>query len=410
MAANLLKLLENEFSDDAIAKIASFVGETPAHTQAAIGQAVPATVAALAQKSQTTQGAADLYGTLQRSGFDGTFGSLGTLLKAGAGGSDLVKTGGPLASNIFGAQRTGVTDAIAAATGIRAQSAGSLLAIAVPVVLNLVGREAATAGGFNAASVATLLGGQWGFLQHVLPAGLASVLGWTRVAEPVRAYETPRAEPARAYTAPVHPDARAYDRGSSLGWLKWAIPLLLLVPILYWAFGLRNHEPTRNLEAVGPAVGTAGTRLIKQHLGCGRDLDVAPNGVESGLVAFIDNPSFPADRETWFTFDRLEFETGSATLTPGSQPQLRNIVEILRCYPNVTVKFGGYTDNVGDPASNQQLSQLRADNARQAVIAQGIDASRVEAQGYGQDHPVASNDTAEGRQRNRRIDIRVTKK
>ena len=141
-----------------------------------------------------------------------------------------------------------------------------------------------------------------------------------------------------------------------------------------------------------------------------RDLDVAPNGVESGLVAFIDNPSFPADRETWFTFDRLEFETGSATLTPGSQPQLRNIVEILRCYPNVTVKFGGYTDNVGDPASNQQLSQLRADNARQAVIAQGIDASRVEAQGYGQDHPVASNDTAEGRQRNRRIDIRVTKK
>ena len=180
------------------------------------------------------------------------------------------------------------------------------------------------------------------------------------------------------------------------------------MPILFWA--LRNREPTRGLEAVGPAVGTAGTHLVKQHLGCGRDLDVAPNGVESGLVAFIDNPSFPADRETWFTFDRLEFETGSATLTPGSQPQLRNIVEILRCYPNVTVKFGGYTDNVGDPASNQRLSEARADNARQTVIGMGIDQSRVEAQGYGQEHPVASNDTAEGRQRNRRIDIRVTKK
>ena len=88
MAANLLKLLENEFSDDAIAKIASFVGETPANTQAALGQAIPATVATLAQKSQTSQGAADRFGTLQRSGFDGTFGSLGTLLKAGAGGSD----------------------------------------------------------------------------------------------------------------------------------------------------------------------------------------------------------------------------------------------------------------------------------------------------------------------------------
>jgi outer membrane protein OmpA-like peptidoglycan-associated protein len=82
----------------------------------------------------------------------------------------------------------------------------------------------------------------------------------------------------------------------------------------------------------------------------------------------------------------------------------------MKCYPNVNLKIGGYTDNVGDAAANQRLSQARAENTKQAIVAQGIDASRLEAEGYGPDHPVASNDTEQGRQQNRRIDVRVTKK
>jgi len=124
----------------------------------------------------------------------------------------------------------------------------------------------------------------------------------------------------------------------------------------------------------------------------------------------VDLMASRTDKETRFTFDRLQFETGSANLAPGSEQQVRNIAEILRCYPNVNLKFGGYTDATGDAAANQRLSQARAETARQAVISQGVDSSRIEAEGYGQEHPVAGNDTNDGRQRNRRIDVRVTKK
>ena len=82
----------------------------------------------------------------------------------------------------------------------------------------------------------------------------------------------------------------------------------------------------------------------------------------------------------------------------------------MNCYPNVNVKVGGYTDNVGDPAANLKLSQTRADNTVAAIASNGIPRTRLESEGYGEQHPVAGNDTAEGRQRNRRIDVRVTRK
>jgi outer membrane protein OmpA-like peptidoglycan-associated protein len=145
-------------------------------------------------------------------------------------------------------------------------------------------------------------------------------------------------------------------------------------------------------------------------LTCGQELEVAANGVEAKLISFIDDKSRAVDDTSWFTFDRLEFETASATLLPGSQPQLRNIAAVMNCYPNVNIKVGGYTDNVGDPASNLKLSQARAENTAAAIVTHGIARNRLEAEGYGEQHPVASNDTAEGRQRNRRIDLRVTRK
>jgi outer membrane protein OmpA-like peptidoglycan-associated protein len=281
--------------------------------------------------------------------------------------------------------------------------------------MNIIGREASASGGFNAASIARLLGDQMGFLRSAAPAGLISALGFGAPEEPPRTYEprvsdAPRAEPARTYahSEPTH----VHDRGGGFGWLKWAIPLLLL-GLLIWGFtGTRNRGSDREM-ASGPGatpVGTAGAVLVKQRLSCGQELDVAPSGIERRLVSFIDDKGRRVDNETWFTFDRLAFETGSANLAPASDPQIRNIAEILRCYPTVNLKIGGYTDNTGDPAANQRLSQARAETARQAIVRQGIEPTRIEAEGYGQEHPVASNDTDDGRQRNRRIDVLVTKK
>jgi outer membrane protein OmpA-like peptidoglycan-associated protein len=76
----------------------------------------------------------------------------------------------------------------------------------------------------------------------------------------------------------------------------------------------------------------------------------------------------------------------------------------------VAIKVGGYTDSTGDAAANRRLSRERARTTMNALVALGVGQQRLEAEGYGEEHPVASNDTDEGRQRNRRIDLRVTHK
>ncbi len=134
------------------------------------------------------------------------------------------------------------------------------------------------------------------------------------------------------------------------------------------------------------------------------------DGIENSLVNFLEG-SAPVDKTTWFNFDRLTFATGSAQLDmEKSRDQLVNIAEILKAFPKAKLKIGGYTDNVGDAAANQKLSAERAANVKVAIEGLGIAGDRLEAEGYGQEHPVASNDNEEGRAQNRRIAVRVTEK
>ena len=140
------------------------------------------------------------------------------------------------------------------------------------------------------------------------------------------------------------------------------------------------------------------------------ELNIPQLGIENRLIEFIEDSSRPVDTTTWFDFDRLLFDTGKATLQPSSQEQLGNIAAILKAYPKVKVKIGGYTDNVGSKESNLKLSQDRATNVMKELIRLGIDPSRMEAEGYGEEHPVADNATEEGRAQNRRISLRVTAK
>ena len=151
-------------------------------------------------------------------------------------------------------------------------------------------------------------------------------------------------------------------------------------------------------------------KFLAVKLPNGVDLNVPEFGVERKLIAFIDDKSKPVDKTTWFSFDRLDFETGSANLKPTSAEQLKNIAEIMKAYPKVALKIGGYTDNVGNADANLKLSQKRAENTMQEIVKLGVDAKRLEAEGYGEKHPVADNSTEEGRQKNRRIDLRVTNK
>ncbi|MBX7240478.1 MAG: sodium-translocating pyrophosphatase [Bacteroidia bacterium] len=168
-------------------------------------------------------------------------------------------------------------------------------------------------------------------------------------------------------------------------------------------------QPSPAEEASKVTFGDLGA-FAKRKLASGTELNLPANGVENKLISFIEDSSKPVDKSTWFSFDRLLFETGKSVLKPESQEQLQNIASVLAAYPKVNLKIGGYTDNTGDPKSNLKLSQERASNVKAELEKLGVDAKRMEAEGYGQDHPIAKNDTEENKAKNRRIDVRVTQK
>jgi outer membrane protein OmpA-like peptidoglycan-associated protein len=112
----------------------------------------------------------------------------------------------------------------------------------------------------------------------------------------------------------------------------------------------------------------------------------------------------PTPEPEGLVLDGILFDHGSATIEAESNPRLDRVVEYMTHMPSVRIRISGHTDNVGDARRNQQLSEQRAEAVRSYLVSHGIDASRVEAVGYGDQHPVATNDTEEGRAQNRRIE------
>jgi outer membrane protein OmpA-like peptidoglycan-associated protein len=102
------------------------------------------------------------------------------------------------------------------------------------------------------------------------------------------------------------------------------------------------------------------------------------------------------------------FDTAKYSLKPGARERLAKVAGILMAYPDLHVEVEGHTDSTGTPEFNQRLSQERADAVREFLLEQGAKTGDIDARGFGEDQPVATNDTAAGRQLNRRVDLVVT--
>lgn len=395
MAVNLLDLLSREINDDVISGFASALGESSGATKSALSSVMPALLGGVMSKASTAQGASDLLRLAEQHGLDGSKpGALAGALGALGGTNSVMKLGSALLPAIFGTRQNSVVDWLTSAGGLNRNSTVNLMSLAAPLFLNWLFKQLRAGGAYNAAGLASLLGSQSSFLKGSAPAGLLNVLGLDGDIRPAQA------------------TVAAAGGGSS--WWKWLLPLLAIA-LLFWLWRGRRHEaevattpePAPAAEVQPPAP----TRVfVIRPLPTGVNLNIPEDGIEAKLVAFIEDASRPVDKTTWFTFDRLEFETASAVLKPSAQEQLKNIADILAAYPQVEIKIGGYTDSVGDDADNLKLSQDRATNTMNALVALAVAPTRVTAEGYGEQFPVDSNDTEEGRQHNRRIDLRVTKK
>lgn len=103
----------------------------------------------------------------------------------------------------------------------------------------------------------------------------------------------------------------------------------------------------------------------------------------------------------------VQFETGSNTLKTSSYSVLDQVAGIMQKYPSYSLSISGYTDSVGEASSNQRLSERRAKACFDHLVSKGVSASKMSYAGYGESSPIASNDTKEGRARNRRVEFRI---
>lgn len=421
MSHNLLSFLEGQLSSDVVARLSAFIGEPQVQTGTAALAVQQALLVAMTQKAASSHGVGELLGMLHSA--DGAS-SLGHMagLSAGTNLGDLVYAGAPFATSLLGDSQPAVVEWLSAAIGIGRDSATSLLGLLSPVVLAGISRYLTShSTGVNASSITNVLGNQSAPLLANIPLGLAGALSMPSVAELTRN--------ARS-SAPADNDTT--DTG--LEFLKWVLPLIALTALLVYVMSRRSavDETTRTAsaaaraEVAAPTTGSGSDTSTPDSDGAAAEPDlgalvdrslprlpairVPENGIESRLLAFITDTTRAVDSTTWFTFDRLEFDTASATLRPASNAQLDAVASILKAYPRVTLKIGGYTDNVGDDVANLRLSSDRAEATKKALTARGIAARRLDTEGFGRQFPVASNVTEQGRQRNRRIDVRVTRK
>jgi OOP family OmpA-OmpF porin len=103
-------------------------------------------------------------------------------------------------------------------------------------------------------------------------------------------------------------------------------------------------------------------------------------------------------------FKNLEFDLGKATISSKSYPPLDRVAELL-VKKNFSLKISGHTDNIGSESSNLKLSKDRAESLKAYLVSKGANPSRIEATGYGETQPIASNKTGAGRQKNRRVEL-----
>jgi outer membrane protein OmpA-like peptidoglycan-associated protein len=392
-------------------------GESAPAVQSGLGAATAATLDGLASKSSDSGFLGQVIGLLGGGTGQNLLSSLSSIASGGATGAtgDLVNRFLPM---VFGSQQGQVANAISQQFGLSASSGTGLLKMAVPLVLAYLGKMQSS-GTLTAGSLGDMLRAEAPNLRSYLPTGLLGGAAGVASAAASRATTAVQSSARAAASAPPRWLVPAAIAGALI--LAWLVirsmstpkPVQTAANVTAEAVNGAASAASSAASAAGDAATSAWAALgdlMKVKLPDGSELNVPSRGVEARLVTFLNDSSAPVSDQSWFDFDRLLFDTGKATLQPASEEQLTNIASILKAYPQVKIRIGGYTDNTGDPATNLQLSEERADNVMAELVRLGIDPARMSAKGYGAEDPIADNSTEEGRQKNRRISLRVTDK
>jgi outer membrane protein OmpA-like peptidoglycan-associated protein len=215
-----------------------------------------------------------------------------------------------------------------------------------------------------------------------------------------------------------------FEKQYSMGWLLSLLLLVLSAGLVMYFIKGGNDDSIPGLQADMQEIVTAPDTAAKANglthksfaikLSDSTQITAYKNGIENQLVLYImsKNPADSISKNRWFDFDDLNFKTGSADITDSSMHQVQNIAAILKVYPRVKIKIGGYTDKTGDDALNLKLSQQRADAVIAVLKKAGVKPEQLAgAEGYGSQFAKAAADAPdEEKQKDRRISVNVRAK
>jgi len=430
MSFNLIDEAKSLLPSDLISKAASSLGETESGIQRAVNGSIPTVLSGLLNQSSST-GASGVLDMVRNASGSNIMGNLGGLL-SGSSMSGIGATVMGWLRSLFGDRLSNVTNSLASFAGIKPSSASSVMSLATPAVLGSVGNYVKE-NNLSASGLGSFLMTQKNSILNAVPSGfnLASALGLSSLGD-IGSRISSTVSSAGSYTA------NTVGRTSGTRWL-WFLLLLVGAGLLIWLF---TRKPSPKEEAttvttdttaattpsVAPAPVTVKGKLdtvtgnFIYDVGDMITIDLPNNGgqlnagmysTEARLVEFLKDPNAVVDtvNGNWFDFTNVRFKTGSSTITDDSHTQLKNLVTIIKAFPNATFKVGGYTDNTGDASANLALSQKRAEAVAAAIVKEGANKAQLtKAEGYGQEHPVGDNSTADGRAMNRRVSVRVKSK
>ena len=412
MSFNLMDAAKGLITSELVGKASSFLGESETGVSKAMGGILPTVLTGFLNKTSSHEGAGAVAKMVDEQHNSGILGNLGSFFGNDNGG--LLNKGAGLLSGLFGNKTDGITSLISNFAGVKSGTASSLLSMALPMILGLLGKHN-TGGG--ASGIASLLSGQKDNIAAAMPSGLnlSSILGGAgNIASAAKA------------TTTHYANETVEKSGSGM---RILLPLLLLAAVAMgiWYFGKgcnKNSETvaegkdpvkTEQMTPVTTTPVVEGVReSYKVKLTNGVEIDAYKGGIESALVAFLNDKAATIDtvKGNWYDFDNLNFKLGKSDLTDSSMVQINNIVAILKAYPAAKMKIGGYTDASGVAESNLKLSQDRADAVMAAIIKAGGNAAQLtKAEGYGskfaKELATASD---EARRKDRRTAVKIVAK
>ncbi|AUD06749.1 OmpA family protein [Spirosoma pollinicola] len=407
MSNSLLDHLRSTFAPTAVSELSRVLGEAPAPTQKALDGLLPAVTAGVINRVSGQQGAIQLYQLLRDTPFarDPT---LSQLVDTGDHRQKAAESGNGLFKQLYPDQPNRLADATAQYSGVSPGSATTLTGLVMSVLMGFLHQQL-TSRSLTQAQLTALLLGETDSARLAIPTELAALLGWL--------LGTPRPASAMPLRTEPIPPAANEDRPAGVVWWRWLLGALALLALLFLLLRGCNRDKTQ--QTVGASAASATDTIASDldgngpevrvgvDLPGGRKLSVVEHSFNDSLARYLATKGSQTPRV--FTFDNLTFETDSARITAQARPHVADLIQIMQAYPTLQIRIEGNTDSTGDEAINDPLSGERADRVKQALIQGGIAASRVSTRERGDTKPVASNQTATGRQKNRRIDVIITK-